>query len=540
MAGEINFGILNQNLPAEIAGSYYRGQEQQQQNALAKQQLSQAQMSTQVSGMQLEKMKREEAGLLQMQRTIAAQGGPTDLKVAAQAMINSGVPEHVLHGTALMQTLMRREDLKQLMGGGDQSAAPSAMPQAPVSPRQESVAPLGPQTPAMPQAVAPRTPFVLPGAAAATLNAAPNALAPASPTANALAPALPTANALAPAAPISGDEQIINQLRKQIAGAYMVGGPDALAYAKAREAELLELTKPLVVDGNVLRGGKVTFTAPPKPTNEQIEYTQAVKQGFPGSLIQYKREIEKNPDIVKEFLFAKTPEGGNYTGSLAKYKLDNAAAGASRNITTVNAFTPASEEAQKDYIKSTAVTRDALKNASVVLANIEEAKKLIPGAKGFMGAGGEPVLTAASFLNNRFGMSIDTKGVTDATELRSRLFAGIIENLKKLDSQPTQLQQAALQEALGSLGTDPTALPRVLDTYGESLRTKVDLHNQEVTDAEKRGVKFPFKPQIALPSKVSFPPVTEGAIAYLKANPNTKTDFESKFGPGTASKILGR
>jgi hypothetical protein len=202
MAGEINFGILNQNLPAEIAGSYYKGQEQQQQNALAKQQLSQAQMSTQVSGMQLEKMKREEAGLLQMQRTIAAQGGPTDLKVAAQAMINSGVPEHVLHGTTLMQTLMRREDLKQLMGGGDQPAAPSAMPQAPISPMQESVAPLGPQTPAMPQAVAPRTPFVLPGAAAATLNVAPNALAPTPPTANALAPALPTVNALAPAAAV--------------------------------------------------------------------------------------------------------------------------------------------------------------------------------------------------------------------------------------------------------------------------------------------------------------------------------------------------
>jgi hypothetical protein len=170
----------------------------------------------------------------------------------------------------------------------------------------------------------------------------------------------------------------------------------------------------------------------------------------------------------------------------------------------------------------------------------EEAKKLVPNAKGFMGAGGEPILTAASFLNNRFGMSIDTKGVTDATVLRTRLFAGILENLKKLDSQPTALQQAALQEALGSLGTDPTALPRVLDTYGESLRTKVDLHNQEVTDAEKRGVKFPFKPQIALPSKVSFPAVTTGAIAYLKANPNTKDDFESTFGPGTANKILGR
>jgi hypothetical protein len=150
-------------------------------------------------------------------------------------------------------------------------------------------------------------------------------------------------------------------------------------------------------------------------------------------------------------------------------------------------------------------TFNALKNAQPTLDNIEKAKKLIPGAQGFMGPGGQPLLAAASFLNNRLGTSINTTGVTDAEELRSRLFFGILDNLKKLDSQPTKTQQDALQQALGSIGTDPSALPRVLDAFGDSIRTKVDLYNQEVTDAETRGVKFPYRPQIRITPRAPLP-----------------------------------
>ena len=90
----------------------------QQQNALAKQQLSQAQMSTQVSGMQLEKMKRDAAALDQMQKAIAGNGGPPDLKTAFQAMINSGMPEHVNAGIAGLQKLQEHEQFKSIMGMG--------------------------------------------------------------------------------------------------------------------------------------------------------------------------------------------------------------------------------------------------------------------------------------------------------------------------------------------------------------------------------------------------------------------------------------
>jgi hypothetical protein len=179
-------------------------------------------------------------------------------------------------------------------------------------------------------------------------------------------------------------------------------------------------------------------------------------------------------------------------------RLQTANAGAARQTTNVNTQIPASEEAQKEFMKEMRQTFSALKQAPTVLDNIEKAKALVPQAKGFMGAGGESILQAASFLNNRLGTTIDTKGVQTAEELRSRLFLGIMDNLKKLDSQPSQQQQAALQVALGSIGTDPTALPRVLDVFGETIRQKVDLYNDEALGAESRGVKFPYNPTIKL------------------------------------------
>jgi hypothetical protein len=38
----------------------------------------------------------------------------------------------------------------------------------------------------------------------------------------------------------------------------------------------------------------------------------------------------------------------------------------------------------------------------------------------------------------------------------------------------------------------------VLDAFADSIRTKVELYNQDVTSAEQRGVRFPYKPQIQL------------------------------------------
>jgi hypothetical protein len=231
--------------------------------------------------------------------------------------------------------------------------------------------------------------------------------------------------------------------------------------------------------------------------------------------------------------------------------------GAAQTITNVNAFAPASVEAQKQFVQAAADERKVLRNAPDTLTNIDAAIKLIPTASTFMGKGGEPLLAAASFLNNRLGFGISTQGVTDATVLRTRLFEGILDNLKKLDSQPSQEQQRVLSEALGNLGTDPAALEQILNRIGETVRSRVDRFNTDVTDAETRGVKFPFTPQIKLPAPkfapgaaaaqipgqgpapAPAPAIPPAAINLLKSGKGTDAQFDAIFGAGAAKRARG-
>ena len=241
-------------------------------------------------------------------------------------------------------------------------------------------------------------------------------------------------------------------------------------------------------------GGKVSFPQsaiqPPSVVTKGMELqAEAAKPK------KTNEAIEKFTEVMK--LAGVDPQSDEGKKWAAQY-METIASHAKPNVTNlnVNAFTPASVEAQKEQMKSTRTTFDQLKQAPVLLENIEKAKELIPGAKGFMGTGGETLLEATKFLNNRLGTKIDIAGIKNAEELRSRIFFNIMDNLKKMDAQPSQMQQQIMQDSLGKLGTDPNALANVLDAYGDTVRGKIDLHNTEVDSAEQRGVKFPYDPHI--------------------------------------------
>lgn len=153
-------------------------------------------------------------------------------------------------------------------------------------------------------------------------------------------------------------------------------------------------------------------------------------------------------------------------------------------------------------------TRESLAQAPTLWQNLENAKPLIKEAKGFMGAGGELALDAASFLNNRFGTNIDTQGVKTATELRSRMFQGIVSTLKQLDSNPSQSQQAALQQALGGIGTDPSALENVINVAQDIISGRVERYNKDATKASQR-LDFPIDMPIEMPTRKA--PTATGA-----------------------------
>lgn len=206
---------------------------------------------------------------------------------------------------------------------------------------------------------------------------------------------------------------------------------------------------------------------------------------------------------------------GATAAAVAPYHRATAEAGKTVVQTNVNTFASASEELQKSEAKKLSDTRDKLQTAPQVLSNIEKAKELIPGARGFMGSGGETLLNAANFLNNRLGTQIDVRGIKNAEELRSRIFFNILENLKKLDAQPSEQQQRIMQESLGNLGTDPNALYAVLDAYAETIRDKVALYNQNAKSATEHGLVFPYDPFIKLDSGASLSPKGKSVLERL-------------------------
>ena len=85
---------------------------------------------------------------------------------------------------------------------------------------------------------------------------------------------------------------------------------------------------------------------------------------------------------------------------------------------------------------------------------------------------------------------------------------GIMDNLKKLDSTPTQAQQATLKEALGNLGTDPSALPKVVQVYKDVLINKAKAHNESVNQVIKNtpgGNPFLYDIRINIPTTPEVP-----------------------------------
>lgn len=431
-------------------------------------QIQSMQNQNQVSQMQLDQMRRDEATLQQIQAKAVENGGPADINQIADAYLKSGNPKFVEFGVGLRQKLDERAQIARIMGMGQ---TPTAAP-APAAPTTNALAPtmqagaLGSGTFGM--APEPRV----------------NQLAPAAP-----APAAaPAANALATPGGLD-----VNTLFAQQNAFMAMGKPEMARALDARIAlasrqtdtqrEMQALGLPLTPEGFK------QYTALKQPAPQPVELTRALADR--DKLIALGRPVN-DPDVVA------------YTKLINK--LTTHTPSAQQNV---YAFTPASVEAQKQFVQAAADERKVLRNAPDTLTNIDAAIKLIPTASTFMGKGGEPLLAAASFLNNRLGFGISTQGVTDATVLRTRLFEGILDNLKKLDSQPSQEQQRVLSEALGNLGTDPAALEQILNRIGETVRSRVDRFNTDVTDAETRGVKFPFTPQIKLPA----PKFAPGAAA---------------------------
>jgi hypothetical protein len=100
-------------------------------------QIQSMQNQNQVSQMQLDQMRRDEATLQQIQAKAVENGGPADINQIADAYLKSGNPKFVEFGVGLRQKLDERAQIARIMGMGQ---TPTAAP-APAAPPTNALAP---------------------------------------------------------------------------------------------------------------------------------------------------------------------------------------------------------------------------------------------------------------------------------------------------------------------------------------------------------------------------------------------------------------
>jgi hypothetical protein len=204
----------------------------------------------------------------------------------------------------------------------------------------------------------------------------------------------------------------------------------------------------------------------PEKPSDQLGYELAKSQGFPGTFIDYKTGL--------------------------------ANAGAARTSLNVQNQLPFKEQIQKEAASGLMKNFETLQNVPSALANMD---KMVALSKQpiYAGVGGETKLQIAKLFNNNFGTNISPETVKNTEEFKSAAYMGIMDNLKKTDSNPTMAQQNALKEAIGSLGTDPAAIPRVVNVMRDVLVNKATQHNELVRQTMQRGVEYPYSIEVPLP-----------------------------------------
>jgi hypothetical protein len=206
---ELNFGLINQNLPGEIANSVQRGQQEAVREQAAQQQLKTGALQQENIQMQLEQAKRDRDALAKMQAAFVANGKSPDLESNFDEMIRSGISHYVDIGIQGKQKLIEQKRFASIMGGD------FGAPQAPA---------------AVPSVAAPAN-ALAPSAAAPSVGAPINALTP--------SVAAPVNNLATPQS-ANSDVATLRRKRDMLLG---MGTTQSIAAARAIDADIALASK---------------------------------------------------------------------------------------------------------------------------------------------------------------------------------------------------------------------------------------------------------------------------------------------------------
>jgi hypothetical protein len=77
------------------------------------------------------------------------------------------------------------------------------------------------------------------------------------------------------------------------------------------------------------------------------------------------------------------------------------------------------------------------------------------------------------------------------------------------------MQQQIMQEAFGTIGTDPAAIPKIVAVYKDILTNKAIEHNARVKQSEEGPAKMKFAYDISIKVPETAKPPAGGAIPNI-------------------------
>jgi hypothetical protein len=474
----LNFGLLNTNLPGEIASSVQRGQDEALRNQMAQQQLKTGAMQQESAQMQLEQAKRERDSLAKLQATFIANGKSPDMRANFQEMMQSGIPQFMDIGFKGIQALDRQANVSRILGGMPTGApAPAEVPAAaPVQSMMRQPAPMPAQN-----ALGTGMYGMEPTTPANALAARPS---------GAYTPVMPR-NALAPAGAGAPPMSDIENTYRKIDQLHSIGEHEL---AKSLEQRVKDKLPPTAVQ----------------------EYEYAKKNGYTGTFDQFKTlQAPRTTVNVPVNVSTEKKYGEQFAGKFAEKDIDKL---------TAAETAPAMAENANRIIS-------LVSQGNVFTGPIADVKLNIARALNVVGASNEEKIantetliasTGQSTLNAIKGAGLGTgQGFTDKD---LKFLQGIAGGTIGL-TQKTLMDLATLQHRVATLSAEAW-----------------NKRAPEIPKDVARGVNMSTAPIKVPPlaSVMGGGGIPPAAIQYLRANPATKLQFDQTFGPGAADKILGK